>query len=202
MQAISSVVNFKFKHPEKLSRKNKAKITRIYNEIGRETGYPIKVFKRLGKRNTQAALKEFNPHFAGKKYIKNAFVSGIDNQNTSISFRGKRPRLKNKKAKADINFFYFTDQEIATKNFGRLKKWLRDQRNPYREQRGKILTKDGDIYSKKINPTHNPLEKFLDFENYLGYLVANYGESLDQSNNHFIGEWLKGIEVVSFKKPK
>lgn len=188
MQAIKSVVNFDYKHPSKLGAKNKAKITRIYNKINKTIGFPIKPFK-LGTANNRKAIEKFNPQFRNSKYIVRPFLSAQDNENTVIKFRKGKPYLYNKKAKAEIDEYIFTKEEVRKKDFTGLQNWLKKEAKKKGTKRGKIVTKDGDIYPANIG--NAAPDDFTAYAGYLNYLLDTYAET--------IHKWLYSAQVVRFK---
>ena len=198
---IREVVNFKYKHPENLSPKNKAKITRIYNKINNSVGFPIKAIKLRSESQRRKAISKYNEPFKNSKFIKFPFLSQIDNQNSKIKFQDGEPVLYNETANSITDIYTITNKDFSFQpkpkfvgpvklfNPTGLKKFLKEQHAKPGVKRGKIITKDGDIYSNKVNS--QTLNEYQDYVDYIDYLLDAYTDS--------VGQWLFGVQVTNFK---
>ena len=206
MQAISGLVNFNYKNPNKIKPSNKGKITKVYNLVIERVGSPenIKVFSVRSNKKFLNAQNVFNPEARKNKYINKIYLPLLNHRNDDLIFIDDEPKIVNRLAKTTSYFIPFNQKILATgKEEDILKEvFKRVDKLKSKNFRATIRTATSTLtgVSAMTQQTREQglpdiqdrgISNLNDLKGYLRYLVTQYGD---------LGKWLLGVNIVEFPK--
>lgn len=178
MAYIKPFVRFSFKHPEKLGRRNKAKITKYFKFI-KETE---KGFFAIKAKRFNTAQNQLNPEFKRiPKKIKNTefkviFVPKNNPPGTRVEFDGKKAFFRSEFMRQE--FIPFLDKER-----------LAFETKEYIAELVKDLPKDARVSiqtaTASISGSWSP-----------DLIASEMGDFVTESGNEDLSTWLVGLNVT------
>jgi hypothetical protein len=206
MSQISGYVTFSYKNPNRLSPKNKAKITHIYNTIGEESVgkrfIPIKSTKKKHAADTIFAAEMSQGR---RNLLRGTFVpENVIGDKGRLVLKGNKLQVVSKFA---TETYYPFDPEKLVKN---TEKYLRDTIPAFKKgQNAVIVTVNTELQDRALGDKEAALTQLLklinDYSPNQAGTLLNNGKNL----NHAVGTagwrgegWLVGIKLQQRKNQK